>query len=129
VAASGGRFRPIEDVSERGKRMREERRSWGRSGHRLGVVGTLGGEGIGARSGRRYQRERGKLSETMKSTSGLHPSERETENGSGWFFGPWGVDSVLGRTGRFGPIPFLSSFFFFFPFILFYFHNSFITFA
>jgi hypothetical protein len=111
MVAFGGRFRPIEDVSERGKRTREERRSWGRSGHRLGAVGALGGEGIGARSGRRYQRERGKPSETMKPIGGLHPLERERENSSGWFFGPWGVDSVLGRTGRFGPIPFLSSFF------------------
>jgi hypothetical protein len=127
VAASGRRFRPIEDVSERGKRTREERRSWGRSGPRLGVVEALGGEGIGVRSGRCYQRERGKPSEMMKPTGGLHPSEREGKR-FGMVCWAIGVDSVLGRTGRFGLIPFLS-FFFFFPFILFCFHNSFITFA
>jgi hypothetical protein len=44
-----------------------------------------------------------------------------------WLLGH-GVDSVLGRTGHFDPISFLSLFFFF-PFILFYFQNSFITLA
>jgi hypothetical protein len=110
VAASGGRFRLIEDVSERGKRTREERRSWGRSGHRLGAVRALGGEGIGARSGQRYQRERRKPSEMMKPTGGLHLSESEGKQ-FGMFCWAVGVDSVLGRTGRFGPIPFLSFFF------------------
>jgi hypothetical protein len=128
MAASGGRFRPIDDISERGK----ERERRGGVGEGVGIVsgpsglweereegqdhGNVSSEGRGNRW-RRWCRQVGS---TCQRERGKTFRER--------FVRPWGSIQCWARPAVSVRFLFFLSFFFFL-FILFYFHNTFITFA
>jgi hypothetical protein len=111
-------------VLERGRRVKRRRDSGEEEG--AIVVAVLVSEVKGRNQRRRFPVE--EVTDGEEDADGWAPPVRGREGKMvrEWLLGR-GVDSVLGRTGRFGPISFLSSFLFLLSFYSFlfskFFHN------